>query len=82
MRTRRCTWYVRILCGNSVWVSHSIAVEPWVACSRAIREAMGQTDGALAPSKGQTLSIDVRWVGEQRGLFEEQAVVEWVPPRR
>jgi hypothetical protein len=82
--TRLCTWYVRILCRNNVWVTHSVAVELHVAVSRALREAMGKTDGALAPARGETVSIDVRWIGEQPSLIamlaEKRAPVELVRP--
>ena len=77
MKTRRCTWYVRILCRNSVWVSHSVAVELHVAVSRALREAMGKEDGPLAPAKGETVSLDVRWIGEQTNLFDARTPVSW-----
>ena len=82
MSTRRCTWYVRLVCTNRAYVSHAVAVELHVAVSRAIREAVGAEVDPLVVRKGETLSIDVRWVGEQPGLFEPRTPVELEPSGR
>ena len=76
MSSRRCTWYVRLVVRNRAFISHSVAVELHVAVSRAIREAVGAEVDPLVVAKGETLSIDVRWIGEQTGLFEQRTPVE------